>query len=39
VLNALNLRNENEKAEKAYLAAGCFAEVLACRAKISGGIY
>jgi len=38
VLNALKFRNKNEEEEKAYLAAGCFAGVLACWAKISGGV-
>jgi hypothetical protein len=38
VLNALKFRNKNEEEEKAYLAAGYFAGVLACWAKISGGV-
>ena len=39
VLNALKFRNKNEEEEKAYLATGCFAGVLACWAKISGGVH
>jgi hypothetical protein len=38
VLNALKFWNKNEEEEKAYLAVGCFAGVLACWAKINGGV-